>query len=81
MISYFVKIGSTPRSQIPRRVRTEDEEGVLLVNLKHLVAEGRKSDNGFRPGYINKLEEAMNQAFPGSNIKGAPHIVSKLSIE
>lgn len=62
-----------------RRIWSPEEEKVLLVSLKSLVAQGYKSDNGFRIGYLKKLEEAMKMEFPFSNIKAEPHIRSKLT--
>lgn len=40
-----------------RRPWLADEEEILLACLGELVATGWKSDNGFRAGYINKLEK------------------------
>ncbi|XP_057777266.1 uncharacterized protein LOC130995830 [Salvia miltiorrhiza] len=52
---------------------------MLLASLKELVAQGWKADNGFRAGYLLKLEESMRKEFVGTDIKGMPHINSKLS--
>ncbi|XP_047982537.1 uncharacterized protein LOC125223433 isoform X2 [Salvia hispanica] len=62
-----------------RRSWTIREDDFLLVTIHELVAHGWKADNGFRGGYLGKLEEAMNTQFPGCGIKGTPHIVSKLA--
>lgn len=62
-----------------RRNWNAEEEDVLLACLKELVATGWKSDNGFRPGYINKLTDMMRVHFPRANIKANPHMVSKLT--
>ncbi|XP_047978496.1 uncharacterized protein LOC125220369 [Salvia hispanica] len=43
-----------------------------------LVAQGWKSDNGFRSGYHNKVEEALRREFPTTDIKANPHIQSKI---
>lgn len=80
-----VKTGSTDlgRSHRPEKTRrswTNREEEVLLAALKELVATGWKSDNGFRPGYVKKLEEAMKKEFPRTDLKGVPHITSRLTI-
>ncbi|XP_057780224.1 uncharacterized protein At2g29880-like [Salvia miltiorrhiza] len=61
-----------------RRSWTGKEEDMLLSSLKELVAQGWKFDNGFRAGYLNKLEEAMKKAFPGTDLKGVPHVNSKI---
>lgn len=55
------------------------EEEVLLECLKELCATGWKSDNGFRAGYVGRLEELMRGHFPTANIRANPHIVSKLT--
>lgn len=44
-----------------------------------LVATGWKSDNGFRAGYIYKLEEMMRIHFPRAQVYANPHIMSKLT--
>ncbi|XP_057767710.1 uncharacterized protein At2g29880-like isoform X2 [Salvia miltiorrhiza] len=62
-----------------RRSWTPREEEMLLASLKELVAQGWKADNGFRAGYLLKLEESMRKEFVGTDIKGMPHINSKLS--
>ncbi|XP_057766301.1 uncharacterized protein LOC130986786 [Salvia miltiorrhiza] len=61
-----------------RRSWTIKEEETLIHELKELVAQGWKSDNGFRAGYLNKLELAMKNVFPGTDLKGMPHINSKI---
>ncbi|XP_057767907.1 uncharacterized protein LOC130988150 [Salvia miltiorrhiza] len=48
--------------------------------MKELVAQGWKSDNGFRAGYLSKLEEAMKKEFPNTDLKGMPHINSRITI-
>ncbi|XP_057807932.1 uncharacterized protein LOC131022462 [Salvia miltiorrhiza] len=69
--------GRLNKTDKTRRSWTTREEEVLLAALKELVAQGWKSDNGFRPGYLTKLEEAMRKAFPTTDLKGMPHINSK----
>ncbi|XP_057801016.1 uncharacterized protein LOC131016339 isoform X2 [Salvia miltiorrhiza] len=61
-----------------RRSWSLKEEETLISSLKELVANGWKSDNGFRGGYLNKLEESMRRAFLGTDLKGNPHINSKI---
>ncbi|KAL8487233.1 hypothetical protein ACS0TY_023778 [Phlomoides rotata] len=62
-----------------RRAWTTREEKVLLAALKDLVAKGQKIDNGFRTGYLNKLEDALRKAFPGCDLQATPHITSKIT--
>ncbi|KAL1569476.1 hypothetical protein AAHA92_00951 [Salvia divinorum] len=71
--------GSKQKGDRTRRSWTEREEDFLLVKLHDLVIRGWKSDNGFRAGYLGKLEEAMGIQFPASRIKGTPHIVSRIT--
>lgn len=62
--------GSTRRSWMP-------EEELCLINaLKDLVAGGWKTDNGFKMGFLNALEAA----FPGTDLQGEPHIHSKIHV-
>lgn len=61
-----------------RRNWSQKEEEILLAAVRELVVHGWKSDNGFRAGYLLKLEEAMKKEFPQTDLKGSPHIVSKL---
>lgn len=74
--------GGGRRQRLDPRVRRSwnaEEEDVLLASLKELVNTGWKSDNGFRAGYIYKLEEMMRVQFPGIDIRANPHIMSKLT--
>lgn len=63
-----------------RRTWKEPEEHCLLHALKELVTEGWKCDNGFKNGYLNTLEQAMAKKFPGCDLKGEPHIHSKVHV-
>ncbi|KAG6429775.1 hypothetical protein SASPL_107828 [Salvia splendens] len=51
---------SYQRNERGRRSWSDREEAVLISALKELVALGWKSDNGFRGGYLNKIEECAN---------------------
>ncbi|KAG6394577.1 hypothetical protein SASPL_145166 [Salvia splendens] len=54
-----------------RRSWTDREEVTLVIALKDIVARGWKSDNGFRGGYLTKLEDAMrSRSGVGFNNKG-----------
>ncbi|XP_057779816.1 uncharacterized protein LOC130998418 [Salvia miltiorrhiza] len=76
----FVRCGRKNKTDKTRRSWSTREEEVLLGALKDLVVNGWKSDNGFRAGYLNKLEEAMRKAFPTTDLKGMPHINSKTTV-
>ncbi|XP_075494117.1 uncharacterized protein LOC142531752 [Primulina tabacum] len=59
---------------------SEREEEILIQALKEASVEGWKSGNGFRPGYLAFLENRMKVAFPDTNIRGNPHINSKVHV-
>lgn len=61
-----------------RRSWSLNEEAVLIASLKELISQGWKSDNGFRAGYLSRLEEAMKKSFPNTDLKATPHINSRL---
>ncbi|XP_057811553.1 uncharacterized protein LOC131025784 [Salvia miltiorrhiza] len=71
--------GRVNKTDQKRRSWSVREEEVLIVALKELVALGWKSDNGFRAGYLSKLEEAMKKEFPTTDLKGMPYINSKVT--
>lgn len=84
ILSWYELLGSNDtlkniKKELGRRCWRSNEEKVLLEAVKGLVAEGWKSDNGFRAGYLRKLEEVLKIHFPSANIKGKPHIDSKLT--
>ena len=55
------------------------EEEFLAACMADLVARGWKSDNGFRTGYLEKIEDAIRKEFPTTDIKGTPHVTSKIT--
>ncbi|KAL8541810.1 hypothetical protein ACS0TY_002890 [Phlomoides rotata] len=63
-----------------RRVWTYMEEKELVCALRDLVVKGQKCDNGFRSGYLLILENVLVNKFPGTNLKGDPHINSKIHV-
>lgn len=63
-----------------RRIWSTKEEEALLSALKDLVNKGWKSENGFRNGYLIVLEDSMKNVFPGTDIRGTPHINSKIHV-
>ncbi|XP_057788923.1 uncharacterized protein LOC131005840 isoform X2 [Salvia miltiorrhiza] len=71
--------GRVSKTDKTRRSWSKREEEILLASLKEIVAQGWKADNGFRGGYLTKLEESIRKEFPDSDIKGMPHINSKIS--
>ncbi|KAL8513875.1 hypothetical protein ACS0TY_013117 [Phlomoides rotata] len=63
-----------------RRVWTFSEKCELMNALKELVSRGKKCDNGFRSGYFLLLENMLALKFLGSDLKGEPHINSKIHV-
>ena len=62
-----------------RRMWTPKEEDILAATLLELIATGWKSDNGFRVGYLSKMGDSLRAEFPNTDLKGTPHINSKIS--
>ncbi|KAL8534605.1 hypothetical protein ACS0TY_010572 [Phlomoides rotata] len=55
------------------------EELILMGHLKELVASANwKTENGFRPGYLQKLEEKIRISLPGTDLRVFPNINSKI---
>ncbi|KAG6433344.1 hypothetical protein SASPL_104954 [Salvia splendens] len=48
------------------------EEDILTATLLELTATGWKSDNGFRAGYLSKIEDSLCAEFPSTDLKGNP---------
>ncbi|KAL8543215.1 hypothetical protein ACS0TY_003935 [Phlomoides rotata] len=63
-----------------RRVWTYMEEKELVSALKEIVLKGYKCDNGFKSGYLLLLENMIARVFPGCDLKGEPHINSKIHV-
>lgn len=70
--------GNGKKTERNRRSWTDKEEETLILALKELVANGWKSDNGFRANYVNRLEDALLKAVPTTDLRANPHINSKL---
>ncbi|KAL8498645.1 hypothetical protein ACS0TY_021837 [Phlomoides rotata] len=50
-----------------------------MGHLKELVASGNwKTENSFRPGYLQRLEEKIRLSLPGTDIRAFPNINSKI---
>ncbi|KAL8507684.1 hypothetical protein ACS0TY_018284 [Phlomoides rotata] len=62
------------------RMWTFGEECELMCALKDLVVKGNECDNGFRSGYLLLLENKLVAKFPGTDLKGEPHINSKIHV-
>ncbi|KAG8377356.1 hypothetical protein BUALT_Bualt08G0024600 [Buddleja alternifolia] len=53
---------------------------ILASALKKLLVKGYKSDNGFRSGYQNVLEQSMIQVIPGTDLRADTHISSSIHV-
>ncbi|KAG6416497.1 hypothetical protein SASPL_123927 [Salvia splendens] len=67
------------KSDRSRRIWSAREEEILMATLKELAANGWKSDNGFRNGYLVRAREAIKSEFPNTDILPHPHIYSKIT--
>ncbi|KAL8545273.1 hypothetical protein ACS0TY_005453 [Phlomoides rotata] len=55
------------------------EELILMGHLKEMVASANwKTENGFRSGYLQKLEEKIRISLPGTDLRAFPNINSKI---
>lgn len=62
-----------------RRVWTEKEEEILILAMKEVVGQGWRSGNGFKAGYLNKVQATFRKLFPGNDMRGIPHMNSKIT--
>ncbi|KAK6137430.1 hypothetical protein DH2020_028853 [Rehmannia glutinosa] len=68
------------RNDKGRRSWSRREEEALVAALKEVIANGWKSENGFKIGYLQALEQEMQKIIPGTDLKGIPHINSKIHV-
>ncbi|KZV51536.1 hypothetical protein F511_05852 [Dorcoceras hygrometricum] len=73
-------IGRLKKGEKTRRTWSPREEDVLISALKDIITKGWKSENGFKPGYLSLLESSMNASIPGTDLRGNPHINSKVHV-
>ncbi|KAK9135572.1 hypothetical protein Syun_014902 [Stephania yunnanensis] len=70
---------SADNSKTSRRKWSHAEDVALVNAMIEMVACGvYKCDNGFNPGYLTKVEEALKTTCLNSGIKTRPHIESRL---
>ena len=72
-------MGPNRKADRSRRIWSIREEEILMATLKDLTANGWKSDNGFRNGYLVRAREAIKREFPKTDIMLHPHIYSKIT--
>ncbi|KAL8482588.1 hypothetical protein ACS0TY_028670 [Phlomoides rotata] len=74
--------GRGKKKSVPssRRVWIYEKEMELVCASKELVVRGLKCDNGFKSDYLNLLENILASKFPSTDLKGDPHINSKIHV-
>ena len=63
-----------------RRIWSPREEDVLILALVSIVNEGMKVDNAFKAGYLARLETKLADILPRTDLRGCPHIESKIKL-
>ncbi|KAL2894720.1 Neuron navigator 3, partial [Bienertia sinuspersici] len=54
---------------------TYEEDAALIIYLHELSGDPKwKSENGFKNGYMNKLEQLIKSVFPNCGLNATPHI-------
>ncbi|WCJ20881.1 hypothetical protein M5689_003084 [Euphorbia peplus] len=62
-----------------KRFWTLEEDNARVAALFDLATDPHwKCDNGFRSGYMIRLEEVIEKALPGCGLKASPHIDSRI---
>ncbi|XP_042057853.1 uncharacterized protein LOC121802287 [Salvia splendens] len=70
---------SMQRCDRSRRSWSDREEALLISAMKALMTRGWKSDNGYRGGYAQKIEDWIKIEMPTTDLKALPHIQSKIT--
>ncbi|KAK9056344.1 hypothetical protein SSX86_027434 [Deinandra increscens subsp. villosa] len=63
-----------------KRKWNENEDEKLVAAMLDVLNSGSnyKSDNGFKPGFFNAVEQQLAISLPGAGIKAKPHIESRV---
>ncbi|KAK6115433.1 hypothetical protein DH2020_007702 [Rehmannia glutinosa] len=62
-----------------KRKWKHEEDMKLVETLLDMVNLGMyKAENGFKPGYLNYVEDKMQTSLPNSGLKAKPHIESRI---
>ncbi|XP_021753802.1 protein ALP1-like [Chenopodium quinoa] len=62
-----------------KRYWTYEKDTVLIRYLHELSGDPKwKCENGFKNGYMNKLEEMINRVLPNCGLRAVPHIESRI---
>ncbi|XP_076959599.1 uncharacterized protein LOC143635727 [Bidens hawaiensis] len=59
-----------------KHIWTNDEDAKLIDALMEIHASGKYAgaDNGFKPGYLNGVQQLLGVSLPNSGLKAEPHI-------
>ncbi|KAL3644955.1 hypothetical protein CASFOL_010135 [Castilleja foliolosa] len=62
-----------------KRYWTPQEDSILLQSLLDISRNPKwKSENGFKNGYMKRLEETLMEKIPDCGLKAEPYIESRL---
>ena len=87
MFNFYIGMENTSSESVnegkkgPKFQWTPKEDNNLVECLLEVLGDVKwKADNGFKPGFIVKLEELMEKKLSGCGIKESPHIESRYKI-
>ncbi|XP_012842525.1 PREDICTED: uncharacterized protein At2g29880-like [Erythranthe guttata] len=66
------------RGKNKRKWKYEEDAKLVQVLLDMVNLRLYKAENGFKPGYLNYVEEKMQAFLPNSGLKAKPHIESRI---
>ena len=71
--------GSSTRRGKNKQYWTYEEVSMLIKYLHRLSVHPKcKLDSSFKNGYMNRLEDLINNEFPNYDLKAFPHIESRI---
>nr|GMD45747.1 Myb_DNA-bind_3 domain-containing protein [Ipomoea batatas] len=69
------------RNYTTKRQWTKQEDAALVDCFVEIANDHTlKGENGFKMGYLLRLEKMLHLRFPGTNIKATPHIESRYKL-
>nr|GMD44060.1 Myb_DNA-bind_3 domain-containing protein [Ipomoea batatas] len=69
------------RNSTTKRQWTKQEDAALVNCFVEIANDPTlKGENGFKTGYLLRLEKMLHLRFPGTNIKATPHIKSRYKL-
>ncbi|KAG8380668.1 hypothetical protein BUALT_Bualt06G0039800 [Buddleja alternifolia] len=66
------------RGKYKRKWKYEEDAKLVDAFLDMVNLGTYKAENGFKPGYLNYVEEKMHISLPNSGLKAKPHIESRI---